>query len=417
MPIILTSKRIVPVKEIDEELHLLELWHGPTAAFKDLPLQFMSRLLSKAMDKETAVLVATSGDTGKAALEGFKNVEGTYIIVFYPKDGVSKIQKLQMVTTGGNNTAVIALKGDFDDCQNGVKDIFSDREFKSRFDQEFSSANSINWGRLAPQIIYWFHAYSSLLRKNRIQRGEKVDIVVPTGNFGDILSAYYASKMGLPVGKFVCASNDNNVLTDFFRTGTYNADRQLKKTISPAMDILISSNLERFLFDITGKQSGKIREWYSKLDKKEKFTVDRKTKQKMDEIFHGEYATEEETLHTIGKYYEEHDYPLDPHTAVGVKCYEKYREKQSDEKVTLLASTANPFKFSTAVLKGITGQKTFEDKFENIERLRKKTGWPVHRGLKGLQKKEIKHDYCSRNKIRKKISEILKKLSEENKSI
>ncbi len=404
------SEEIAPIAKLDKEVYLLELWHGPTAAFKDLALQFMPRLLSKAIDRETVILVATSGDTGKAALEGFKDVEGTKIIVFYPKDGVSKMQELQMVTTGGGNTAVVALEGNFDDCQNGVKEIFSDQEFKKQFDQAFSSANSINWGRLAPQIVYWFSAYSDLCNEGEIDFGEKIDIIVPTGNFGNILSSYYAYRMGLPVDNFVCASNENNILTDFLRTGVYDTSREFKKTISPAMDILISSNLERFLFHVSNGSAEKIRGWYEDLDERGKFVVDKRVKEKINGFFYGEYATQRETLETISDTFEEYDYLLDPHTAVGVKCYYKYREKLDNNKKALVASTANPFKFAPAVLRALTGEEHEKDVFETLERLKEITGLEIHRGLKDLKNKSIEHCYTStKSGIRETIREVLSK--------
>lgn len=403
------SEEIVPLTRLGDDLNLLELWHGPTAAFKDLALQFMPRLLTRTMEREMVILVATSGDTGKAALEGFKDVEGTTIVVFYPKEGVSELQKLQMVTTGGDNTSVVALEGDFDDCQSGVKEIFGDNDFKSQFSQAFSSANSINWGRLVPQIVYWFSAYSNLMEEGEIKFGDKIDIVVPTGNFGNILSSYYAHKIGLPVENFVCASNENNVLTDFIRTGVYDANRELKKTISPAMDILISSNLERFVFDITGGDAAKVREWYGELAESGKFTIDEGTKGELDGFFYGEYATEGETLETISKVFDKHEYPLDPHTAVGVSCYYKYRKRAGSERSALIASTANPFKFAPSVVNALTGEKE-EGAFENLRKLKKITGWPVHRGLRNLKDMEIRHDITStREDIRETIKEILSK--------
>ncbi|MFW6385630.1 MAG: threonine synthase [Candidatus Hadarchaeota archaeon] len=401
-------ENVVSLKRMGDRTHLLELWHGPTGAFKDIPLQFMPKLLSKSLDNETAILVATSGDTGKAALEGFKNVDDIYIIVFYPEGGVSEIQELQMTTTKGENTASVALEGSFDDCQRGVKEIFSDKEFKSEFHQNFSSANSINWGRLVPQIVYWFFSYLKLTKNEKIEKGEKIDIVVPTGNFGNILSAYYAKEMGLPINKLICASNENNVLTDFIRTGLYDTDRKLKHTISPAMDILISSNLERFLFHVSGNDSNKINSWYSSLEKNNKFTVKSSDKEKMSKIIHGEFATEEETLETISKIYQKRNYLLDPHTAVGVKCFEKYHRKAKNKRTTIIASTAHPFKFAPAVLKALEdGRK--KKGLEAMDKLTKLTGWDPHWGLKNLQGKKIRNKYtCSKTGIREIVRKILK---------
>ncbi|MFW6149899.1 MAG: threonine synthase, partial [Atribacterota bacterium] len=321
------SEEITPLKQLDDQLFILELFHGPTGAFKDIALQILPRILSGALEKlsitnQILILVATSGDTGKAALEGFKNVSGTQIIVYYPFQKVSKIQELQMLTTEGNNTHVIAIRGNFDDCQNAVKEIFSDRRFCHYLEEEgfeFSSANSINWGRLFPQIVYYFYAYLSLLKKKQIQLPEKINFTVPTGNFGNILAAWYARRMGLPIDKLICASNINKVLTDFFQKGIYDRNRLLVSTISPSMDILISSNLERFLFEITDHNESAIYYWMKDLQEKGSFKLERNLKNKMEEIIFAGYANEEETLNTIKTIYNEYNYLVDPHTAVGVK--------------------------------------------------------------------------------------------------
>ncbi len=407
---------IAPIKKLNEEEYILELWQGPTAAFKDMALQIMPHLLSQAIDKveleeDVVILVATSGDTGKAALEGFKDVAGIEIIVFYPEAGVSEIQKRQMITTGGDNTHVVAVEGNFDDCQNSVKDIFGDKEFKAEIKESgylFSSANSINWGRLLPQIIYYFAAYASLVRDGEIEAGAEINISVPTGNFGNIFAAYYAYRMGLPVDKFICASNENNVLSDFLTTGIYDINRDFKKTVSPSMDILISSNLERFLFEITGHDGEQIKKWYRDLQEKDYFEIDTQNKTTIDEIFVGEYATEEETLATIKEVYKDYDYLIDTHTAVGVKAYRKFVGDEGNEKETIIDSTANPYKFADAVLEAIDGELESEDEFEILKLLKEKTGIEIHRAVNGLDEIEPRHDRaCNTEEIRAEIKDIL----------
>ncbi|GAB6100107.1 threonine synthase [Halanaerocella petrolearia] len=409
-------EEIAPVVKLDDNEYILELWHGPTAAFKDMALQLMPHLLAKAIEKvelenNVVILVATSGDTGKAALEGFKDVDGIEIIVFYPDQGVSKVQERQMVTTEGNNTAVVAVEGNFDDCQSTVKEIFADQDFKDVLQEkgyQFSSANSINWGRLVPQLVYYFAAYADLLRNNEIEEGAEINISVPTGNFGNILAAYYASQMGLPVNKLVCASNDNKILTDFLATGVYDINRDFKQTISPSMDILISSNLERFLFEITGHDDKKINKWYQQLQEKGKFEVDQETKDKIKELFSGYYATEEETLQTIADVFTDYDYTLDTHTAVGVKSYQKYKKDTNDQTPTIIASTANPYKFSKAVLESLEGESKIEDEFEILNKLKQVSGIEIHQGLKNLDKEEVRHDRKSTSEgIKDEVKDVL----------
>ncbi|WP_408955730.1 threonine synthase [Natroniella sp. ANB-PHB2] len=410
------AQEIAPYVKLDEQSYVLELWHGPTAAFKDMALQLMPHLLVKAiekvdLDKEVVILVATSGDTGKAALEGFKDVKGVRIIVFYPAGGVSKVQEEQMVTTTGTNTSVVAVEGNFDDCQSSVKEIFGDQEFKELLEQndyQFSSANSINWGRLVPQIIYYFASYADLVADDQLELGEQINISVPTGNFGNILAAYYAYRMGLPVNKFICASNDNKVLTDFLKTGVYDSNRDFKKTISPSMDILISSNLERFLFELTDHDAAKIEKWYHDLEQNGKFKVGQAVQDKMQELFVGEYATEEETLTTIKQIYESKEYVVDTHTAVGIKAYQKYLSDYDDLTTTVIDSTASPYKFSQAVLEALQGELETEDEFEILNQLEELTGLEIHRGLKDLDRKEVRHDRgCQTGEIREQIKEIL----------
>lgn len=416
-----SAPEIAPLTKLSDNTYILELWHGPTAAFKDMALQLMPYLLVKAIekgniDREIVILVATSGDTGKAALEGFKDVPGIEIIVFYPNDGVSKIQEAQMLTTGGDNTSVIAVNGNFDDCQNAVKEVFGDQKFNHLINQngyQFSSANSINWGRLVPQIIYYFAVYACLLRDKEIEAGEEINISVPTGNFGNILSGYYAYKMGLPVNKFICASNDNKILTDFLNTGVYDINRDFKKTISPSMDILISSNLERFLFEMTGHDAEKINKWYDQLQSEGRFKIDEKTRLKINKIFAGEYAVEKETMETINEIFNEYDYTVDPHTAVGVKAYQKYSKNVNEQISTVIDSTANPYKFGKAVLEALQGNSekvsfVGEDEFKIIKKLNGITGKDVHRALLNLDQKEVRHDRsCVSSEIRTEIKDVL----------
>ena len=405
-----------PLVKLNKNTFILELWHGPTAAFKDMALQVLPQLLVRAVkklgiEKEIVILVATSGDTGKAALEGFKDVEGVKIIVFYPEDGVSRVQKDQMKTTGGKNTEVVSLEGNFDDCQTAVKNVFADREFKKRMEAnnyQFSSANSINWGRLLPQIVYYFKAYFELLNDDQIEAGEKINITVPTGNFGNILAAYYAYRMGLPVNKFICASNDNKVLTDFLETGVYNTEREFKKTISPSMDILISSNLERFLFEVTGHDSKKINDWYQKLQTNNKFEVDSLTLAEIKDLFVGQYSREKEARKTINNVFQKFNYLIDPHTAVGVDSLVQYRSQSGDQKTAVVDSTASPYKFSRAVLESLKEEELSDDEYRIIEELEELTSTEIHRGLKGLENMESRHQQsCRKDEVKEKIAEIL----------
>lgn len=381
------------------DVHILELWHGPTAAFKDMALQILPHLLVKAMKKtdtkkEVVILVATSGDTGKAALEGFKNVPGTKVICFFPYRAVSKIQELQMTTTDGDNTYVVAVKGNFDDCQTAVKNIFRNSDFieaTSQSGYELSSANSINWGRLLPQIVYYFWAYAQLLKNKEIEAGDTINAVVPTGNFGNILAAYFALKMGLPINKLICASNSNNVLTDFLATGVYNKNRDFHQTMSPSMDILISSNLERFLFDILGNDATKVAHMYEELDLHGEYKISEATLQQMKDIMEGGCADENDTLNAIKNVFESSGYVLDPHTAVGYHVWQQYRNRTKDNTPTILTATANPYKFNASVLKAISNGKTYVDEFAMVEELHHLTKLPVHRALDNLQNKAVLH--------------------------
>lgn len=412
------NKYIAPLYKLTEDTYILELWHGPTAAFKDMALQIMPYFLSLAMEKmasdeEVVILVATSGDTGKAALEGFKNVPKTKIIVFYPQDGVSKVQELQMTTTEGQNTYVVAVEGNFDDCQRTVKEIFADKKLVQELLEkgfQLSSANSINWGRLLPQIIYYFASYMQLVAKKDLKMGEKVNFVVPTGNFGNILAGWYAYKMGLPVHKFICASNENKVLTDFFQNGHYDKNRDFKRTNSPSMDILVSSNLERFLFELTGHDGQKIKQWMEDLQTKGSFQIDKETREKISAILYGGYATEEETLAIIQDVFEKYNYTVDTHTAVALSVYNQYVQETGDKTKTIIDATASPFKFNKSVLQGILKDDSVQEKDEFIvlEKLSEVSGLPVHYALKDLDKKPVLHDRaCSVEEIPDLIKKIL----------
>jgi threonine synthase len=407
-----------PVVSVSDSLNVLELWHGPTSAFKDMALQILPEFMTRSNQicgdgKEIVILTATSGDTGKAALEGFKDVPGIRVIVFYPEDGVSQMQKYQMITQEGKNVHVIAVNGNFDDAQTGVKGIFGDRAFAALLAEngyELSSANSINWGRLLPQIIYYFHGYYSLVRQGKIALGDKVNIAVPTGNFGNILASYYAMKMGLPVNRIICASNDNNVLTDFLHTGTYDANRQFMTTISPAMDILVSSNLERLLYDVTGGDTEGVASYMAALRTDGLYTVDAKTSDTLQNLFWAGYATEAETEGTIRHVYEDYGYLADTHTAVGIHVYENYVKATGDTTQTIAASTASPFKFNKSVAEAIFGRDAVQGmtEFELLEYLSAKTGHPIPEPLKGLDQKPVLHrGVCMPADMEDRIARIL----------
>ena len=390
---------IAPLYKLNAGTYFLELWHGPTCAFKDMALQILPHFLIQSIrktgeTKEVVILVATSGDTGKAALEGFKDVDGTRIIVFYPESGVSEIQKLQMVTQEGNNVDVAAVIGNFDDAQNGVKTIFTDKEYAEFLERNsfmLSSANSINWGRLVPQIIYYFSSYASLLKNDEIKAGDKVNFVVPTGNFGNILAAYYAREMGLPVHKLICASNENNVLTDFINTGIYDKNREFKTTSSPSMDILISSNLERFLFHITGGDDARIRNWMNDLKTTGKYEVPEITKNKIKDVFWGGFCDDNETFEEIRNVNNEYGYVMDTHTAVAKNVYEKYIRETGDMTKTVIVSTASPFKFSDSVLSAILGSSVSSEKdpFALLDELAERTGLMIPASLGELKNKAV----------------------------
>ncbi len=389
------SESITEIAHLFDGTYMLELWHGPTCAFKDMALQILPYFLTTSakkinLDKKIVILVATSGDTGKAALEGFKDVEGTSILVFYPEDGVSPMQKRQMKTQEGSNVGVCALKGNFDDCQNGVKTIFTDDEVKQTLENNgmmFSSANSINWGRLVPQIVYYISAYAELAKDGEIELGDKVNIVVPTGNFGNILAAYYAKHMGVPVNKLICASNINNVLTDFINTGVYDRNRKFFATVSPSMDILISSNLERLLYLMTDRNDAVIREWFGKLAAEGRYEVSDDVKAKLSDEFCAGFCDDKQTKEIIHEIYEKYSYTCDTHTAVAVKVYEDYKKSTGDTTKTIIASTASPYKFSAAVLEAIEGGKSDIDEYAMIDRIAELSDIPVPAALADLKNK------------------------------
>ena len=386
-----------PLQKIGDNMYTQELWHGPTAAFKDMALQIMPRLLSRALKKtdeqrKALILVATSGDTGKAALEGYRDVDQVCISVFYPVNGVSKIQKMQMVTQLGENVNVCAIHGNFDDAQTGVKMIFADAEAAKQLDEKgffLSSANSINWGRLAPQIVYYVSAYCDLLKQGIISMGDTINVCVPTGNFGNIFAAYLAKLMGLPIGKLICASNKNNILTDFLQTGTYDRNRQFHLTMSPSMDILISSNLERLLYFAAGPEQTKA--YMQSLNKTGAYTVNNAVKEKIVADFCGYYADEQQTAQTIRKY-QENGYLMDTHTAVAVYCAEQYLQSSKDDNVPLvIASTASPYKFAADVYTSL-GQDAPKDPLQSQQTLSEYTGTQIPYPLVGLGERTVRFD-------------------------
>lgn len=399
------TKNPAPLIDVAEG-GILELWHGPTSAFKDMALQVLPYLHTASMkklglDSDVLILTATSGDTGKAALEGFKDVDKIKIVVFYPEGGVSAVQERQMTTTGGANTYVTAVKGNFDQCQSAVKQIFSSQELGEMLKAQnmvFSSANSINWGRLLPQIVYYFWAYLQAVENEKIKDGEQINVAVPTGNFGNILAAYYAKQMGLPIANLICASNKNKILADFFATGIYDINRPFYLTSSPSMDILISSNFERFLFEVSGRDDQKVKKWFQDLNTTGKFQVDQETLSACQLHMVGGWASEEDIGKTIYHTFKKDGYVLDPHTAVALKVYHAYQEKTGDETYTVITSTASPFKFADQVLMALStqGEKMIEDNedkdkdsFQSLEELKKLTGWGIPEGLKDLQQKEV----------------------------
>ena len=388
-----------PFAVLNQNANILELWHGPTCAFKDLALQLLPYLLTTSAKKvnggkKTVILVATSGDTGKAALEGFKDVPDTEIMVFYPSEGVSPMQKLQMSSQEGANVHVCAIKGNFDDAQTGVKKIFTDTKVKEKLAENnmlFSSANSINWGRLAPQIVYYISAYCDLLKRNGGKLDGGFNVVVPTGNFGNILAAYYAKKMGTPINKLICASNANRVLTDFICSGTYDRNREFYTTASPSMDILISSNLERMLFELCGNNDTEVASLQASLSETGKFTVSEKVKAAMGELFWGGCCDDENTLATINKIFTKYGYLCDTHTAVAMNVYEQYLSATGDDRATVIASTASPYKFAKSVLSAVSDSEG-KDEFDTVALLSKETATEIPAPIKALENATVRFD-------------------------
>ena len=405
---------IAPLVKADGAYYL-ELFHGATIAFKDMALSILPHLLITSAKKndvhnEIVILTATSGDTGKAALAGFADVKGTRIIVFYPKNGVSPIQEKQMVTQKGDNTYVIGIKGNFDDAQTGVKKIFGDKELEKEMAEagfQFSSANSINIGRLVPQIVYYVYAYTRLLADGEIKAGDKINAVVPTGNFGNILAAFYAKNMGLPINKLICASNENKVLYDFFTTGEYDRNREFVLTTSPSMDILISSNLERLIYRIAGNSAKKNSELMESLKNTGKYEITPEMKAQLSD-FYGNYATEAEDAATIKKLYEDTGYVIDTHTAVAATVYEKYKKETGDDTVTVIASTASPYKFTRSVMDAIDSKYDSMTDFELVDELSKISNVAVPQAIEDIRTAPVLHDtVCEVNEMSSSVKKIL----------
>ena len=393
-------KAVAPVREVDGNTYCLELWHGPTCAFKDMALQMLPHLLSAALvknqeEKTVCILVATSGDTGKAALEGFRDVDKTRILVFYPKDGVSAIQELQMNTQVGDNVGVCSVAGNFDDAQSGVKKLFSDPELRDKLAQRgyfLSSANSINWGRVLPQIVYYVSAYCDLMRDGKIQKGDPINVCVPTGNFGNILAAYYAREMGVPIAKLICASNANNVLTDFLKTGVYDRNRTFYNTLSPSMDILISSNLERLLYTLSGDNDEEVRGYMAQLAESGTYEVSEALKGKLFKSFAAGYCGDARTKEVIGAMWREKHYLIDPHTAVAFDVLDQYRKETGDSTPAVVVSTASPFKFCDSVLNAI-GVTDLAQGTGLIDQLAETTGIAAPVPLAELKGREIRFNW------------------------
>ena len=414
------AEAVAPMAKVGSWAHALELWHGPTLAFKDMALQLLPYLLTMSgkkhgEEREVFILVATSGDTGKAALEGFLDVPGTRCCVFYPDGGVSQAQRLQMVTTGGSNTHVIAVKGNFDDAQTGVKKIFSDPEFAAEMNAQgrvLSSANSINFGRLVPQVVYYFSAYADLIAEGAIQPGDKVNFCVPTGNFGDILAADYAGKAGLPVGRLICASNENNVLTDFINTGVYDiSGRDFFKTISPSMDILISSNLERLLFDLCACDGAKVADLMAQLRENRVYKVDAGMLEKLQAKYAAGFVNEDGIRSEIRRTWQEDHYLMDTHTAVASAVLRDYIEKTGDKTPAVIVSTASPYKFGASVLEAIAGEEAVagKDDFACCAMLSEMTGTREPSQIAKLPQMEIRHTgVCEKEEMAKAVLNAVK---------
>lgn len=408
------TEEIAPLVKVDDTYYM-ELFHGATIAFKDMALSILPHLMTTSAKKndvknEIVILTATSGDTGKAALAGFADVEGTRIIVFYPKNGVSKVQELQMVTQRGENVNVVAIHGNFDNAQSGVKAMFEDTELAEELAKkgyQFSSANSINIGRLVPQVVYYVNAYAKLLENEEIEDGEKINVVVPTGNFGNILAAYYAKNLGVPIAKLICASNDNKVLYDFFQTGTYDKNRGFVLTSSPSMDILISSNLERLIYLICGEDSEKTKELMEELKTTGKYTITPEMKEKLADFAAG-YSTEEQTAESIRKTYEKTGYVMDTHTAVASHVSDQYREQSKDTTKCVIASTASPYKFVKSVMSAIDAENANADEFDLLPKLQEVSGVPMPQAIKDILDAKILHNLeCDADKMKETVKGIL----------
>lgn len=407
-----------PLVKLNDNTSVLELWHGPTCAFKDMALQLLPELMTSAIkdtgaNKTVLILVATSGDTGKAALEGFKDVEGTKIMVFFPEFGVSDMQKLQMITQEGANVHSVAISGNFDDAQTGVKNIFTDAKLIEELDRGgyvFSSANSINWGRLVPQIVYYFSSYAALLKKGVISCGERINFTVPTGNFGNILAAYYAAKMGLPVNKLICASNRNNVLTDFFHKGVYDRNRVFYKTHSPSMDILISSNLERLVYDLADKDCTTVATLMKRLKETGQYEIPKELLEKCSDLFAANYIDDEQTEKVISKYFHEYGYLSDTHTAVALGVLDRYREESLDSTHTVVVSTASPYKFGKAVAKALIEDHDPDQytEYELLKLLEAKTSVKIPKPISDVIHKPILHKVtCSKDDMSNTLRKLL----------
>ena len=408
------TEEIAPLAKV-EDAYYLELFHGATIAFKDIALSILPHLLTTSAKKnqvknEIVILTATSGDTGKAALAGFADVEGTKIIVFYPKNGVSHVQELQMVTQKGDNTSVVAIHGNFDNAQSGVKAMFENKELEKELNEagyQFSSANSINIGRLVPQVVYYVYAYAKLLQNEEIAEDEEINVVVPTGNFGNILAAYYAKNMGIPIAKLICASNENKVLYDFFQTGTYDRNREFVLTTSPSMDILISSNLERLIYKISGEDARKDTDLMTELKTKGSYAITGEMKANLADFAAG-YATEEQVAKTIHDIYEDTGYVMDTHTAVAATVYKAYREDSKDDRKTVIASTASPYKFAGSVMSAIDPKYKGQDDFKLIEELQKVSGTELPNAIKEIMNAEIRHNTeCDVDQMEQTVKNIL----------
>ena len=408
------TKEIAPLVKKGEKYYL-ELFHGSTIAFKDMALSILPHLMVTAAKKNNlknkiVILTATSGDTGKAALAGFANVPDTSIIVFYPKDGVSSIQEMQMVTQKGDNTNVVAIHGNFDDAQTNVKKLFEDSQLQEELSQvglQFSSANSINIGRLVPQIVYYVYAYGQMLKQGEIIEGESINVVVPTGNFGNILAAYYAKHLGIPIKKLICASNENKVLYDFFQTGCYNKNRTFTVTNSPSMDILISSNLERLIYSLCEENETANKVLMNQLKEQGSYCITKEMQEKLQD-FYGNFATQEETLHTIQSIFKDDNYVIDTHTAVATCVYDKYREETRDTTKTIIVATASPYKFASSVLEALEGKATLRTEFEQIEELEKISKVPVPKAVEELKDALVLHNrVCDKEDMKYIVKKIL----------